>query len=89
LTISPKLPTAVSFAKIALINPNASIVVFIQIKIKKGPPNNMWVKKYLKRRGCGESFLRHKGRSEYSPLQLNSNTILSIKIILMAGKLYH
>lgn len=49
---------------------------------KMGPPNNMWVKKYLKRRGCGESFLRHKGRSEYSSLQLNSNTILSIKIIL-------
>jgi hypothetical protein len=41
----------------------------------------MWVKKYLKRRGCGESFLRHKGRSEYSSLPLKSNTILSIKII--------
>ena len=27
--------------------------------------NTMWVKKYLKRRGCGESFLRHMGCSEY------------------------
>jgi hypothetical protein len=40
---------------------------------------NLWVKKYLKRRGCGESFFRHRGSNEYSFLK--SNTILSSKII--------
>jgi hypothetical protein len=52
-----------------------------------GLPNNLWVKKRLKRRGCGESFLRHKGGSEYSSLPpLTTNSINAKRPYMEGGR---
>ncbi len=46
-----------------------------------------WVRKNLKRRVCGESFLRHKGRSEYSSLPLKVQYDFECQNNVMDGEL--